>query len=235
MVMSFLSNSLLYSSLVDDTSSLTVKISFQKLLDKWYGSYFYVKWPNTDHNQSTVAILNNAEWLCTKIISNVCWSFTSYYNLLRSYCCKTCVKCNICVRKLALTVKSILACRYLESVGTRSKYWRRLHLGNSMMPRIKKPCDITQIPIDILLPQFILRCNDSNVSYFGSLYFSTIACWGASCAAENVRCSAIRHIRMSSTAYPVFLTMFASQAANPNVWRASATADAPIDVNISEL
>ena len=46
-----------------------------------------------------------------------------------------------------------------------------------MMPRIKKPCDITQIPIDILLiPQFILRCNDSNVSYFGSLYFSTIAC-----------------------------------------------------------
>ena len=29
MVMSFLSNSLLYSSLVDDTSSLTVKISFQ--------------------------------------------------------------------------------------------------------------------------------------------------------------------------------------------------------------
>ena len=141
MVMSFLSNSLLYSSLVDDTSSLTVKISFQKLLDKWYGSYFYVKWPNTDHNQSIVAILNNAEWLCTKIISNVCWSFTSYYNLLRSYCCKTCVKCNICVRKLALTVKSILACRYLESVGTRSKYWRRLHLGNSMMPRIKKPCD----------------------------------------------------------------------------------------------
>ena len=218
MVMSFLSNSLLYSSLVDDTSSLTVKISFQKLLDKWYGSYFY-----------------NAEWLCTKIISNVCWSFTSYYNLLRSYCCKTCVKCNICVRKLALTVKSILACRYLESVGTRSKYWRRLHLGNSMMPRIKKPCDITQIPIDILIPQFILRCNDSNVSYFGSLYFSTIACWGASCAAENVRCSAIRHIRMSSTAYPVFLTMFASQAANPNVWRASATADAPKDVNISEL
>ena len=65
MVMSFLSNSLLYSSLVDDTSSLTVKISFQNYwisdMAHTFSSGKICQYTLYDHNQSIVAILNNAE------------------------------------------------------------------------------------------------------------------------------------------------------------------------------